>query len=433
MKRQVLMTAAVLALLPSLSWGAGFSLFEAGNKALGMGGAFTAVADDPSAFFWNPAGMAFQIEEGTQLMAGVTFIAPSQDFTGSAPYPGDGYTASQKEQVFFPPHLYWVKPLNDRINFSLGFFTPFGLGTWWDQEDFAGRFISKKADLMVFDLGGQVAWKVCDRFAIGVGVDYMIATIELKRNVPFINPYTQSVVDVAEADLQSDGFANHAWAWNAGFMVKLGAGFSLGGVYRSDFTVKGTSAYAEFTQYMTGYPDFDATVAATIPFDEKPDVYTELNFPDYWQVGLAWSNEKFTVSGQYGVMGWSVFQELAIEFPDYPELDSVVRENYDDSKQYRFGFDWQATRMWAFRVGYGFDETPQPIESMSPLLSDGDRDFYSAGIGFTSKRNIWGFDVGYEYLTMDERSTEGRSYDGFDGLFHDGGAHLFGASFRWKF
>ena len=56
MKRQILMTAAVLTLLPSLSWGAGFALFEAGNKALGMGGAFTAVADDPSAFFWNPAG-----------------------------------------------------------------------------------------------------------------------------------------------------------------------------------------------------------------------------------------------------------------------------------------------------------------------------------------------------------------------------------------
>ena len=52
----------------------------------------------------------------------------------------------------------------------------------------------------------------------------MIATIELKRNVPFVNPYTQSVVDVAEADLHSDGFTNHAWAWNAAALVaaKLG-------------------------------------------------------------------------------------------------------------------------------------------------------------------------------------------------------------------
>ena len=433
MKRQILMIAVVLALLPSLSWGAGFALFEAGNKGLGLGGAFTAVADDPSAFFWNPAGMAFQIDEGTQFMAGVTFIAPYQDFTGDNPYPGEGYTVSLESQVFFPPHFYFVKPLSDRVNFSLGFITPFGLGTWWDEEDFRGRYISKRADLMVFDLGGQVSWKVCDRLSIGGGIDYMIATIELKRNVPFVNPYTQSVVDVAEADLHSDGFSNHAWAWNAGFMFKLPAGFSIGGMYRSDFTIKGTSASAEFTQIETGYPDFDATVAATIPFDEDPDITTELNFPDYWQIGLAWSNEKLTFSGQYGVMGWSVFEELNIQFPEYPELDSVVREDYEDSKQYRFGFEWRAARSWAFRAGYGFDETPQPIESMTPLLPDGDRDFYSVGLGFISKQNTWGFDVGYEYLTMQERSTEGRSYDGFDGLFHDAGAHLFGASFYWKF
>jgi len=431
-KRQILLTAVVLALLPSLSWGAGFALFEAGNKALGMGGAFTAVADDPSAMFWNPAGMAFQIDEGTQLMVGVTFIAPSKDFTGDNPYPGEGYISSQESQVFYPPHFYWATPLSDRVNFSLGFSTPFGLGTWWDEEDFAGRFISKRADLMVFDLGAQVSWKICDRLAIGGGIDYMTATIELKRNQPAINPYTQSVTDVAEIDLHSDGFSNNAWAWNAGFLFKLPAGFSIGGMYRSDFTIKGTSASAEFTQIPTGYADFDAGVAATLPAEDA-DVYTELNFPDYWQIGLAWSNEKFTISGQYGVMGWNVFEELAIEFPDYPGLNSVIREDYEDSKQYRFGIDWRVSRMWALRAGYGFDESPQPIESMSPLLSDGDRDFYSAGIGFISKKGNWGFDVGYEYLTLQERSTQGRSYDGFDGLFHDGGAHLFGASFIFKF
>ncbi len=57
---------------------------------------------------------------------------------------------------------------------------------------------------------------------------------------------------------------------------------------------------------------------------------------------------------------------------------------------------------------------------MSPLLPDGDRDGYSAGIGFISKKGNWGFDVGYEYLSLGERSTEGQSYDGFDGTFHDG-------------
>jgi long-chain fatty acid transport protein len=428
----MLITATVMLLLPSLSWGAGFALFEVGNKSLGMGGAFTAVADDPSAFFWNPAGMAFQIDEGKQIMTGVVLITPKQQFTGSDPYPGEGYTASQKSQVFYPPHFYFAMPLSDRVNFTVGLITPFGLGTWW-EDDFAGRYLSKKADLMVFDLGGQVSWKVCDRFAIGGGIDYMIATIELERNVPLINPYTQSVTDVAEVTLGSNGLANHAWAWNAGFMWKIGAGFSLGGMYRSAFTVNGTDASAQFHQIPTGYPDFDGAVAGIIPFDEEPTVTTQLNFPDHWQVGLAWSNEKLTFSGQYGEMGWSVFDVLNIEFPDYPELNSSIVENYSDASQYRFGFDWRASRALSFRLGYGFDETPQPTESLSPLLADGDRDFYSGGIGFISKSSNWGFDVAYEYVDLEARSTGGQSLDGFDGAYHDSYAHLFGASFFWKF
>ncbi|MEN8005413.1 MAG: PorV/PorQ family protein [Candidatus Krumholzibacteriota bacterium] len=39
-----------------------------GARALGMGGAFTAVADDPSATFWNPAGLATLPERELLLM-----------------------------------------------------------------------------------------------------------------------------------------------------------------------------------------------------------------------------------------------------------------------------------------------------------------------------------------------------------------------------
>lgn len=39
-----------------------------GARALAMGGAFTAVADDPSAAFWNPAGLSGRTESGLLLM-----------------------------------------------------------------------------------------------------------------------------------------------------------------------------------------------------------------------------------------------------------------------------------------------------------------------------------------------------------------------------
>src|ERR1700737_2053550 len=38
----------------------GFSILELGGRGAGMGGAFTAIADDGSALFYNPAGIGFQ-------------------------------------------------------------------------------------------------------------------------------------------------------------------------------------------------------------------------------------------------------------------------------------------------------------------------------------------------------------------------------------
>src|SRR5579863_9528269 len=60
----LLVVFAVLVFKP-LSWGSAFSIAELGARAAGMGTAFTSVADDGSALFYNPAGIGFQ--PGTRL------------------------------------------------------------------------------------------------------------------------------------------------------------------------------------------------------------------------------------------------------------------------------------------------------------------------------------------------------------------------------
>src|SRR5262249_40933463 len=49
----------VCALGPVQSAAAQQVLESAGSRALGMGGAFVAVANDATAVYWNPAGLAF--------------------------------------------------------------------------------------------------------------------------------------------------------------------------------------------------------------------------------------------------------------------------------------------------------------------------------------------------------------------------------------
>jgi long-chain fatty acid transport protein len=282
---------------------------------------------------------------------------------------------------------------------------------------------------MNFNLGVSMAYQLSETFAFGIGIDYETSTLEIERTVGLINPFNQQLTDVADAKMESTGI-NSGFAWNVGLLWKIGGGFTLGGVYRSGFTIdyEGDGA---FNQILTGYPEFDAVIASFLPVDEKVPITTSIEFPDFWTIGLSWQNEKWTLSGQYGVMGWTSFDELAIIFPENPELSSAVPENFEDAAQYRIGGEYRVSQHVALQLGYLFDETGQPIETMSPLLADGDRTGYSAGFSYYTDR--FRLDLGYLYITNDGRSTEGGSHDGYNGRYDDSKAHLAGATFTIKF
>lgn len=99
-----LVFAALIMLVPVYASAAGFLIFEEGAKALGMGGAFTAQANDASAVFFNPAGIC-QID-GNSLYLGDTAIITNSDFAGVDPDPGYGVLEHTKTQVFTPVNLY---------------------------------------------------------------------------------------------------------------------------------------------------------------------------------------------------------------------------------------------------------------------------------------------------------------------------------------
>lgn len=406
----------ILGLLASVPMhGAGFGIFEHGSKAMGMAGAFTAQADDPSAIFHNAAGVAFFDER--EWMIGTTYISSSEaKFKGENPFPGEGVTAEQNKLSEFPSHLYVVQPLNDTWKAGLGLFTPFGLTTDWKNPDgFAGRGISTHAALRTFDLNPTLAWKPTPNFGIGFGADILFSDVKLDRRNFAINPFTLAPADVAKVHLESD--LDRGYGWNVGLLHKFNNSFSWGLSYRSKIKVK-YEGDATLTQNPTGFAQFDAAVRAAIPFGTKLPVKTEIEFPDLASLGLMVAiNPAMKLEVDVNWTGWSSFDTLEINFtssdPTKRLPNSVVRESWKDEFNYRIGFDWMLTQSESLRLGFVYDKTPQPDQSVSPLLPDADRKGITVGWGH---RGAIRFDTALMYLPFGERTTHS-NYDNFNGTY----------------
>ncbi len=425
-----LVALALLFLVAAPAFPSGFSVFTQGSKASGMGLAFTAVADDPSAVFYNPAGLGWQKHFSVQV-GGSLLTKVDGNFRGENPYPGTGFgTEEQRKTSFLLPTIYAVVPLTPNVNFGLGINAPYGLGFRWDNaEEFSGRFIAQNAVIRTADINPVLSFQAAPSFSLAVGADYRLSSVMLERNRAAINPFTLSVVDVAHIKLDSDLQDNHGWGWNAGILWKAGDAFSLGATYRSKIKVdyKGTG---KFTQRLTGNPAFDAAVAAQLP-QGKQDVAVAIDFPASVNLGAAINlPADFTVSLDADWTEWSSFDQLVIDFANdaIPDLDRPTR--WEDSWAYRAGLQKKFGSL-AVRAGYYIDKTPQPLADVGPILADADRNAYTLGLGYGTDH--WGVDVSDVYIKFKHRDTRGQaSTDQFFGRYEES-ANVFGLNFRLSF
>lgn len=407
----VCFAALLCGCLAGPAFGAGFGIFEQGAKGMGMAGAFTAQADDPSALFHNAAGIAFQ--DGG-FMVGTTLISLGDStFKGYDPYPGSDARGNQKDQILFPSHVYYVRPLTPEWVFGFGFNTPFGLTTEWENPDsWPGRFLNNRAELRTFDLNPTIGWKVTPNFSLGFGAIARFSDVELERNAGIVNPFTQTFVDVASSKLTSD--LESGYGFNIGLLHKYNNSFSWGLSYRSAIQID-YGGKARLTQISTGNAQLDAVVAGLRPFDQNLPITTSIEYPDVASLGVMLAlSPTMALEVDVNWTGWSSFDRLDVTFADNEELSFSVPEDWEDCWNYRIGWSWARTASSALRLGFVYDETPQPKESFGPLLPDANRYGYTVGYGLETGRFV--FDVALMYLQFADRDTTVNN-DNFNGEY----------------
>jgi len=419
-KKVLVLLISLSVAFSSVAFGSGFLIYEHGTAAMGLAGTFVSLANDPTAVFYNPAGITWLPR--TQVSAGGSFIFPS----GSLSLPNWPDPTFQKvnqlDQTFFPPHFYLTQQLSSRVSLGLGVFAPYGLGTSW-PVNYPLRYICTETSLETLFINPVLAFKLTDNLSIGAGISYIHSTLSLDLVSLVEIPETWS----GDVPASLDKAKGEAVAFNAGILYKRNK-FAVGFNWRSNFTVDYSG---DLVLDKSNVPE---AISPYIP--DGGSVATSFKFPNIFDLGFSYQlSNKFLIAlaGQY--FTWKVYDSYEIDIDyggGYTEQD-VVEQNFKNSVILRAGFQYMLKDYFALRAGVIYDQSPQPIETMDPSLPDASRVAFTLGFGYTKgKLRV---DVAYMFEIFEDRTSPNRNiYPGNLGLgTYETSAQLLGFTLGYRF
>jgi long-chain fatty acid transport protein len=402
-------TAAVL--LPALAGGQGFALNEIGSCAISRGFAVTGGGCmDASLVFWNPAGLS-RLSGGSALLG-----ASAIDLKGKFVRDTTGKEFESTAPTAIVPNVFVSKTMKMTMagkerSFALGggVYVPYGLTSQWD-DDFIGRFSSKKAALQSIYVQPNVAFNINDKWSIGGGPIYVKTNIELTQaidlaglptttpGVTFANLGFAKGTEIGQVHLESGG---HTFTGTVGIMGKLNDRVTVGARYLGKARVKYRGSVAEFTPTPTGLivPSTIGTIPAGTPvdnlvasqfaaggaFEPGQQGWTEITQPDQAQVGVSYKDfHDWDVEFDYQWTGWKKFKELPITFftasgPQNIPLSRVLIEDYNNTSSFRIGAEHLFPSKATVRLGLAGATQAAPEATVTPLLPEQGRSYFSLG------------------------------------------------------
>ncbi|MBI3941334.1 MAG: outer membrane protein transport protein [Acidobacteria bacterium] len=441
LRSAVLVVSVFLAFCPGLRASA-FSINELGARAMGMAGAFVAIADDGSALYYNPAGIAFQkgllMEMDSLAVVGLFRFKPSDTPPGQY-VPTKGFNMAFSPKLIPVSNLYMTKSTEGKWAFGFGAFAPFGLaansGTFKDSDPpltkFVGRYAGTRPRLESIWLQPTVAYRINDNNSLALGVALVHTHLLIEKS--FLNPRDDAITfgevlaprvfpglnkDQAArsiARLLPEGRSRVAGTSNSpGFVVgylmkKPGANMSFGIMYRSAVThhLEGKASFAFTDDYaLKSFIGAD-TVYKLFPTQPVKGKFTT---PSNLQVGVAKSMGSMTVAFDFQLQDFNRFKTVPLTFTQtarnagtaLPDEQTLVFD-FVNSYQLHFGVEKRWSDKMVVRAGYTFDHTPVPDKSVGPFFPDSSRNNLTFGVS-RQRRNME-FSFFYQAMFFRDRTT----------------------------
>ena len=391
------------------------SNFGLGANALSMSGAYTGVADDFSACYYNPGGLAFQQRpvfahdrRGTSLFIGAGYIANSlwtKDPGSSKKYADiDPLAFEQLGLTMGPSALAGLLPQR-RVYFGVAFYSPTDAIIGWKERNTSvdRYFVFYDNQNRIFGFLADAAYRFNDHLSVGAGVNIYAASKTI-TDVNFVQSsfyHTENNVILIKA------------APVVGIMINTGNGLKIGLNYRAE---------TRFNDY-----GVNNLYASGLLLYSQSFNYVRFFSPEQYSVGVSYRFVKpgVLVSFDAAYQRWSDFVD--------EQGDGLPPTNLFDTVVPRLGVRYKLKDTIDVSGGYAFIRSPVRDQTGETNLLDSNKHLISFGASYTFKRaGFWQapitlsayvqdtlFQTGYVHKTQPVSQYQ-QGYS-FGGSVYDGG------------
>lgn len=379
-----------------------FNPVGSGARALGMGGAFIAVADDATAASWNPGGLV-QLERPEVSVVGAYFHREEDLDFGTNPE-GNGDQSVSKTRLNYMSAVYPFSLRGINMVVSANYQNLYDLTREWNFNlRQSSDTLSFTEDVDYNQDGTLSAWGLAYSVQILPQLSFGV-TFNFWEDGIYSNDWDKEVVQTGSGAFSGnsftfksrskDKFSFSGFNMNLGILWNVVGGLNLGAVLKTPFTADishKTSFRSEIK--FTDFPANDSSSSTSNRLSE------DLDLPMSYGIGLAYRfSDSFTASFDVYRTEWDDFEfkdskgNKTSPISGLPSSESDVDPTY----QVRLGAEYliiQPQYVLPLRGGIFYD--PAPAER-SP------DDFYGFSVGTGIGIDQFIFDIAYQYRFGDD-------------------------------
>lgn len=343
-------------------------------EASARGDAFAATADNPSAIYYNPAGI-------TQL-DGLQAELNTLEYFGTKMYyqsPTGHQVESKFHLIPVPSSYFTYTPKDSQFSFGVGVFAPFGLAEeYYDNSGFRSIAISSK--LQYITLNPVAAWKILPELSLAAGPEVNYSKLDIKRGL------------LSPSDVFQFTGSGISFGGNAALMWQPCKYVSFGATYRSPSTMH----YTGTTYYTSGGVTGASGTAANF------------EFPQVISGGISYRpNEKWNIEADIDWTDWHTLRTATLNGMP-PNLSGIVGNtlpfalNWQSSYLYEFGVTRYLEHGWWVAAGYIYSTETTSAQNYTPAVPDTTLHVGSLGVG--RKLEHWSWALSGQIITGPSRS-----------------------------